>query len=89
MRVVGWLVPALLFGVAPSASASDGLTDLARVYVANHTLAESHVPSFARQTGLACSACHYQFLQLTAFGDIPGYFGEAAQFSMSPIEGDQ
>jgi hypothetical protein len=26
------------------------------------------VPSFARQTGLACSACHYQFLALTPFG---------------------
>ncbi len=26
------------------------------------------VPSFARQTGFACSMCHYQFPQLTAFG---------------------
>ena len=26
------------------------------------------VPSYARQTGLACSACHYQFLTLTPFG---------------------
>ena len=26
------------------------------------------VPSFARQTHLACSACHYQFPQLTPFG---------------------
>jgi hypothetical protein len=27
-----------------------------------------HLPSYARQTGLACSACHYQFLTLTPFG---------------------
>ena len=26
------------------------------------------VPSFSRQTGLACSACHFQFPQLTPFG---------------------
>lgn len=26
------------------------------------------VPSFSRQTGLACGACHFQFLQLTPFG---------------------
>jgi hypothetical protein len=26
------------------------------------------VPSFSRQTGLACSACHYQFPSLTPFG---------------------
>lgn len=26
------------------------------------------IPSFSRQTKLACSACHYQFLQLTPFG---------------------
>ncbi len=28
------------------------------------------VPSFSRQTGLACSSCHYQFLQLTPFGRL-------------------
>src|SRR5205814_3951326 len=26
------------------------------------------IPSFSRQTKLACSACHYQFPQLTPFG---------------------
>jgi hypothetical protein len=31
-------------------------------------LAKMFVPSFSRQTGLACSACHYQFPQLTPFG---------------------
>ncbi|HZE07800.1 MAG TPA: hypothetical protein VE110_03490, partial [Gemmatimonadaceae bacterium] len=29
-----------------------------------------YVPSFSRQTGLACSACHYQFPQLTPFGRL-------------------
>lgn len=28
------------------------------------------VPSFSRQTGLACSVCHYQFPQLTPFGRL-------------------
>ena len=28
----------------------------------------AHLPSFSRQTGLACSACHYQFLTLTPLG---------------------
>ena len=28
------------------------------------------IPSFSRQTGLPCSACHYQFPQLTAFGRL-------------------
>jgi hypothetical protein len=31
-------------------------------------LARFYVPSFSRQTGLACSACHFQFPQLTPFG---------------------
>lgn len=33
-------------------------------------LAKMYVPSFSRQTGLACSACHYQFPQLTPFGRL-------------------
>jgi hypothetical protein len=33
-------------------------------------LAKLFVPSFSRQTGLACSACHYQFPQLTPFGRL-------------------
>lgn len=37
----------------------------ASLYAALATLI---VPSFSRQTGLACSACHYQFPQLTPFG---------------------
>ena len=40
-----------------------------RELVARATAATT-VPSFARQTGLACSACHYQFPQLTPFGRL-------------------
>ncbi len=34
------------------------------------SLRKHFVPSFSRQTGLACSACHYQFPQLTPFGRL-------------------
>ena len=34
------------------------------------SLRRHFVPSFSRQTGLACSACHYQFPQLTPFGRL-------------------
>jgi len=67
MRAIRQLLPALLFAFAPPVSATDNLHELARAYVAAHTAA-GHVPSYARQTGLACSACHYQFLTLTPFG---------------------
>jgi hypothetical protein len=58
---------------SPLAARVDDLAGLARAYVAERG-AESFgvlhlgVPSFSRQTGLACSACHYQFLSLTPFG---------------------
>jgi len=68
MRAIRWLLPVALFGVTAPASASTDLGDLARAYVAAHMAGAHGVPSFARQTGLACSACHYQFLTLTPFG---------------------
>lgn len=70
MRAIRWLLPVALFGfTAPApASASTDLGDLARAYMAAHMAGAHVVPSFARQTGLACSACHYQFLTLTPFG---------------------
>ncbi|MFI5398638.1 MAG: hypothetical protein ACHQ9S_24175 [Candidatus Binatia bacterium] len=37
------------------------------------------VPSFARQTGLACSACHTTFPELTAFGRMFKLHGYTAQ----------
>jgi hypothetical protein len=68
MRSIPRLVLPLCFGVASQASATDDVRDRARAYVAEHTAVVQPVPSFARQTGLACSACHYQFLTLTPFG---------------------
>ena len=50
---------------------------LVRAYIASHTeattrflLVHANIPSFARQTGLACSACHTSFPQLNAFGRL-------------------
>lgn len=63
-----WLVSLLLVSIASPAAAEDNLSDLARDYVAAHARVGIVVPSFARQTGLACSACHWQFLALTPFG---------------------
>jgi hypothetical protein len=68
MHAVHRLVPALLCALASPGYATDNLGDLARAYVAAHTTARHGIPSYARQTGLACSACHYQFLTLTPFG---------------------
>ena len=43
----------------------------ASLYAALAALAARHnIPSFSRQTKLACSACHYQFPQLTPFGRL-------------------
>src|ERR1051326_6374202 len=50
---------------------ADGLADLARRYARDYTMAaraHARIPSFSRQTGLACNACHTSFPQLTAFG---------------------
>jgi hypothetical protein len=100
MHAVHRLVPALLCALASPAHATDNLGDLARAYVAAHTSARHGIPSYARQTGLACSACHYQFLTLTPFGrkfKLNGYtltnlltIGEkdstnGGRLSMSPV----
>ena len=44
-----------------------GLFVMAAAVVPQSALA---VPSFARQTGLACEACHTVFPQLTPFGRV-------------------
>jgi hypothetical protein len=49
---------AVLHAVAPAA--------LWTALAALHT----KVPGYSRQTGMACSACHYQFPQLTPFGRL-------------------
>ena len=50
---------------------ADWRADAVRNYIRSRMsgrLAAAHLPSFSRQTGLACSACHYQFLTLTPLG---------------------
>jgi hypothetical protein len=50
-----------------------GLDDVVRRYERDHAVAMSYhaaIPSFSRQTGLACSACHTAFPQLTPFGRL-------------------
>ena len=50
---------------------ADWRGDAVRNYIRSRMsgkLAAAHLPSFSRQTGLACSACHYQFLALTPLG---------------------
>jgi hypothetical protein len=44
------------------------------------------VPSFARQTGLACSSCHTVFLELTAFGRAFKMHGYTAQAMKEQLE---
>jgi hypothetical protein len=67
MRALGRILPALCFVFPASLTATDNPNALVRAYVASYTTAR-HLPSYARQTGLACSACHYQFLTLTPYG---------------------
>jgi hypothetical protein len=65
MRKGLWIV---LIGLALPASARAGTTpDWARRYVADY---RATIPSFSRQTGLACNVCHIAFPQLTAFGRL-------------------
>ena len=70
LLIVGLLYPAV-------ASAGSGVTgkpdaavmERARAYAAAYALSRYHaIPSFSRQTGLACSVCHTAFPMLTAFG---------------------
>jgi hypothetical protein len=65
MRMRAWI---LLMGLAVPVSARAGATpEWARRYMADYTTA---IPSFSRQTGLACNVCHIAFPQLTAFGRL-------------------
>lgn len=65
MRSIRSLAISLVLCLLPAALHADDGTDVVRAYMAAYS---AGVPSFARQTGLACSACHYQFLTLTPFG---------------------
>jgi hypothetical protein len=57
---------AILGGAVPASARAGGL---APPEASSHIdLAEHPIPSFSRQTGLACNMCHTAFLQLTPFG---------------------
>ncbi len=83
--------PVVVFALAASLAlaprlAADDLAALARRYAASggaiHAAGTARVPPFSRQTGLACSACHYQFLSLTPLGrefKLNGYTLSALQ----------
>ncbi len=50
------------------------------------------IPSYARQTGLACSSCHYSFPELTPFGrnfKLDGYTMTGRQTIDAKSQGDQ
>src|SRR5215470_17532869 len=71
MRSMCWSALALTLIGLPSPLHADWRDDAVRAYLRGRMsgrLAAAHLPSFSRQTGLACSACHYQFLALTPFG---------------------
>ena len=55
--------------LVPSLQA-ETLADLTRRYIRDYSAAKAHarLPSFSRQTGLACNVCHSTFPQLTPFG---------------------
>jgi hypothetical protein len=69
------LAPLTLTVLAPlgamAPAPADWRAEAVRTYIVTHealNAAAGHLPIFSRQTGLACSACHYQFLQLTPLG---------------------
>jgi hypothetical protein len=68
-------------GRAPRRSTPSGTTEFVSGISADRVIApasvyaalariHARIPSFSRQTKLACSACHYQFPQLTPFGRL-------------------
>lgn len=59
--------PPIDFPVSALGTSLDHSVAPATLYAA---LKRLYVPSFSRQTKLACSACHYQFPQLTPFGRL-------------------
>ena len=67
------VVLALVSQILVPALRADGNDDAVRRYMreyASGTRAHANIPSFSRQTGLACSACHTAFPHLTEFGRL-------------------
>jgi len=58
----------LLFALTIPSMARAGVSDWVRSYEASYAAAHRGIPSFSRQTGLACNVCHTAFPMLTAFG---------------------
>ena len=60
----------LLVGLSLPAVARAGVPDRVRAYDAIYAAVRTKlgIPSFSRQTGLACNVCHTAFPMLTAFG---------------------
>src|SRR5947208_10763037 len=60
----------LLVGLLLPALAHAGVPDRVRAYDAIYAAVRTKlgIPSFSRQTGLACNVCHTAFPMLTAFG---------------------
>ncbi len=68
---VGLVCPAVASaaGGGPPGPEETAVLALARTYAASYAWSRYHaIPSFSRQTGLACSVCHTAFPMLTAFG---------------------
>jgi hypothetical protein len=65
MRMPSWIVLVAL--AVPVSARAGGTPNWARRYMANYA---TEIPSFSRQTGLACNVCHIAFPQLTAFGRL-------------------
>lgn len=75
------LLLALALGTAPAtARAADGASAalgvradravMSRALMTALAKAHANIPAFSRQTGMACSVCHYQFPALTPFGRL-------------------
>lgn len=73
MRTTVWL--AVLSLTTPLVARAGGVPTWAERYMAEYAASSAGavrgaIPSFSRQTGLACNTCHIAFPQLTAFGRL-------------------
>ena len=91
-------VQAALFALAAASPLhATGPTDAARAYARSYASGRANIhfaaiPSFSRQTGLACSACHTSFPRLTPFGrlfKLNGYTLAGLQTVTAGVDGDR
>ena len=72
-NIIRCLHGALLCLVLVPAARAAGPDDIVRRYMRDYgsiSFVHANIPSFSRQTGLACSACHTAFPHLTQFGRL-------------------